>query len=61
MINEKRVKRRGSKEQYLDAKRRVKRAVYIAKKSAKPRLTQTGGNIFKIAKHWKGLNRDVVG
>ena len=51
----------GSKEQYLDAKRRAKRAVYIAKKSAEPKLTQTGSDIFKIAKHWKGLNRDVVG
>ena len=66
VIKEKRLKwkewkRGGSKEQYLDAKRRVKRAVYLAKKSAEPKLTNSGCDIFKIAKHWKGLNRDVVG
>ena len=66
VIKEKRLKwkewkRGGSKEQYLTAKRCAKRAVYLAKKAAEPKLTNVGKNIFKIAKHWKGLNRDVVG
>lgn len=54
----------GSKERYESAKRSAKHAVYLAKKMAEPRFTdagRNGRNIFKIAKHMKGINRDVVG
>ena len=51
----------GSKERYLSAKRSAKHAVYLAKKMAEPRFKEVGRNIFKIAKHMKGTNRDVVG
>ena len=51
----------GSKERYLSAKRSAKHAVYLAKKMAEPRFKEVGRNIFKIAKHMKGTNRDMVG
>ena len=55
----------GDKEIYLNAKRRAKRAVYLAKKNAeasrfsnlKPGLV----DIFKIAKQMRKDNLDVVG
>ena len=50
-----------SKERYISAKRSAKHAVYLAKKMAEPRFKEVGRNVFKIAKHMKGTNRDVVG
>ena len=55
-------KKGGSKQKYLEAKRTAKRAVYLSKKKVDTaKFANVEKNIFKIAKHMKGLNREVVG
>lgn len=58
----------GSKEEYLEAKRAAKRAVYDAKKAAEEerfgqvlRREDDRAEVFKIAKQMISTNRDVVG
>ena len=58
----------GSKEEYLEAKRATKRAVYEAKKLAKQerfgdvlRREDHRAEVFRIAKQMMSTNRDVVG
>jgi len=55
----------GSKEQYLEAKREAKRAVYIARRSAEERdlrnLHEGKDNIFRVAKQMRRDNQDVSG
>ena len=58
-------KQGGGKEQYLQAKRNVKRTVYTAKKAAEEKkfsdLKPGMDDIFKIAKQLRKDNQDVVG
>ena len=58
-------KQGGDKEQYLEAKRNAKHAVYTAKKTAEDQnlsnLKPGMDDIFRIAKQMKKDNQDVVG
>ena len=55
----------GSKEEYLNAKRAAKRAVFTAKKRAEEMyfadVESNTENIFRIAKQMRRENKDIVG